>query len=92
MLTPREYAFATPTDLGGTAAYKRVCRAARLTPVPDGYGLLLAVDENGNRYTLAAADVDYVRAIAEAGPEALAALEIPAEKFLTRDGWPGDWT
>lgn len=91
MLTPREFAFATPNDLGGTGAYKRVCRAAGLTPVPDGYGMLLAVDEDGKKITLVTGDVEYVRIIAEAGTEALADLELPADKFLRREGWPDDW-
>ncbi|MFC9429269.1 hypothetical protein [Streptomyces sp. NPDC056987] len=92
MLTPREFAFATPADLGGTGPYRRFCRAAGLTIVPDGYGLLLADDEHGNHKTLLTGDVEYVRAIAAAGPETLANLSLPAEKFLTRDGWPDDWT
>lgn len=90
MLTPRETAFATPADLGGPA-YKTVCRAARLTPVPDGYGMLLAADENGNRVTLATGDVEYVRILAAAGPDTLARLELPKDKFLAREGWPEDW-
>ncbi|MFD4788880.1 hypothetical protein ACFWN1_17855 [Streptomyces sp. NPDC058459] len=91
MLTPKEFAFATPQDLGGTAAYRRVCKVAGLNPVPDGYGMLLATDENGDKYTLVTGDVEYVRAIAEAGTETLASLELPPDKFLNRAGWPDDW-
>ncbi|MFI0983617.1 hypothetical protein ACH4SP_42270 [Streptomyces sp. NPDC021093] len=93
MFTPRECAFAATEDLGGAANYRRVCRAAALTPVPDGYGLLLAVDDEGEKHTLATADVEYVRAIAEASstPEALARLELPTKEFVARPGWPDDW-
>lgn len=95
MLKIKEYAFATPADLGGQSAYKSVCRRAGLRILPDGYGLLLAETETGDRVTLAAADVGYVRTIATAGPEALAGLELTDEavvsKFLRRDGWPDDW-
>ncbi|WP_269857937.1 hypothetical protein [Streptomyces sp. RPT161] len=94
MLHAREIAFATPKDLGGTAGYRRVCQVAGLRPVPDGYGLLLAVDDDGAQVTLVTADVEYVRAIASAGPSALAGLELSgeaAEKFIWRDGWPDEW-
>lgn len=91
MLTPREFAFATPKDLGGTGNYRRFCRAAALAPVPDGYGMLLAVDDAGNRHTLVTGDVEYVRAIADASAEVLADLDIPESKFMRREGWPDDW-
>ncbi|MFD3657016.1 hypothetical protein [Streptomyces sp. NPDC058620] len=91
MLTPRETAFATPADLGGSGNYRRLCRKLNLNAVPDGYGLILATDENGNQVTLCTGDVEYVRAIAGASPEVLAGLELPADKFLTRDGWPESW-
>lgn len=91
MLTPVEVSFATPQDLGGSGPYRRVCRVARLTPVPDGYGCLHALDEKGDRYTLAFADVEYVRALAGASREILANLQIPNHKCVERPGWPDDW-
>ncbi|MFJ8697356.1 hypothetical protein [Streptomyces roseolilacinus] len=60
--------------------------------MPDGYGLLHAEGEGGTRVTLATADVEYVRALAGASPEILAGLELPQDKFLSRAGWPDDWT
>lgn len=91
----REYAFVTPTDLDGLAPYLRVCRVAGLDPVPDGYGLLLAVDEQGGRVALATTDVEFVRALATARPQALVDLQVPAKVagavFLLREGWPDDW-
>lgn len=92
MLTPRETALATPVDLGGAAPYRRFCRAANLGIVPDGYGLLLATDEADNKQTLVTSDVEYVRALTRASPEVLAGLELPTDKFLTRDGWPDTWS
>ena len=94
MLTPREIAFATPQDVGGPAHYRRICKAVELPPMPDGYGLLLAVDDDGAKVTLVTGDVEYVRAIASAGPKELAGLLLfgeAEEKFLRRDGWPDEW-
>lgn len=91
MLTPRETAFATPGDLGGSGPYRRFCRAVGLNPAPDGYGMLLAEDEAGAHKTLLTGDIEYVRVIAAAGAETLADLELPADKFLVRDGWPDEW-
>ncbi|WP_371799012.1 hypothetical protein OG963_14345 [Streptomyces sp. NBC_01707] len=92
MLTPQGIAFATPDDLGDLTSYRRFCRAAGLSPVPDGYGLLLVTDEWGNKKTLVTGDVEYVRAIVGATPEVLSGLELPEDKFLVRDGWPDSWT
>ncbi|WP_167538477.1 hypothetical protein [Streptomyces albofaciens] len=80
IFTPRDYAFA-PRDFGSSAAYRKVCRVAALTPLPDGYGLLLVVDDTGDKHTLATADVEYVRAIADAcpTPEVLAGLTAQRE-------------
>ncbi len=91
-LTPREFAFATPADLGGKAVYRTFCRAVDLPASPGGYGLLLAEDDDGQRWTLASPDVAYVRMIAKAGADALSDLTIPAEKFpVRRVGWPDEW-
>ncbi|MFF7581202.1 hypothetical protein ACFZBE_40745 [Streptomyces sp. NPDC008061] len=92
MLIPREIAFATPTDLGGPGNYRRFCRTAGLDPIPDGYGLLLATNEQGNKKTLCTRDVEYVRAIAGASPEVLSELSLPQDKFLVCDDWPESWT
>jgi hypothetical protein len=94
MLAPREVGFLTPQDLGGLAPYRRVCRAVGLPPVPTGYGLLLAVDDDGAKFALVTGDVEYVRAIASAGPTTLTGLLLfgeSAEKFIRRDGWPDEW-
>ncbi|HEX2298489.1 MAG TPA: hypothetical protein VHH34_08240 [Pseudonocardiaceae bacterium] len=94
-LTPREFSFATPADLGGTANYRRLCQVARLDPIPGGWGLLHCTrNDNGARVTLATEDVDYVRLLATgAKRDAIAGLTIPDGKFTQqRDGWPDpDW-
>ncbi|MGW6897545.1 hypothetical protein [Streptomyces sp. NBC_01727] len=91
MLTPQGIAFATPADLGDLENYLNFCLTAGLDPAPDGYGLLLVTDEEGNKRTLVTSDVEYVRAIVGATPEVLNGLELPEEKFLVRDGWPDSW-
>jgi hypothetical protein len=92
MMRPREYAFATPADLGGTGNYRRFCRAVGLAAVPDGWGFLLCEDEDGKRVTRLTADVAYLRMLFEASNVVLAELEVPAEKFPnSRQGWPDEW-
>lgn len=93
MLTPREFSFATPADLGGKAAYRKFCEVAGLNPVPGGYGLLHVADcVSGARFTMVTPDVEYVRAIVELDADkGTAGLAIPPEKFMTRAGWPDDW-
>lgn len=94
-LTPREFSFATPEDLGGDRTYQRLCRAANLDPIPGGWGLLHCTrNEDGARVTLATRDVDYVRLLATgAKVNAIVGLAIPDGKFTEqRDGWPDpDW-
>lgn len=91
--TAREFALLTPEDLGGEANYRAACVGANLDPIPGGYGLLMAIDGQGRRYTLMTTDVEYVRMVAEAStsPAILAGVELPPDKFLRRDGWPDDW-
>lgn len=94
-MTPREYSFATPADLGGQGNYRRFCRVAGLRPISVGWGLLHCVDEDGRHLTAVTSDVPYLRMLVEADlviPELLADLVIPAEKFpLVRAGWPDEW-
>lgn len=93
-LTPREFSFATPADLG-SRRYRRLCRVARLDPIPEGWGLLHCTrNHDGARVTLATEDVEYVRLLATgARTNALGGLTIPQGKFTQqRDGWPDpDW-
>jgi hypothetical protein len=92
VLTPREYSFATPKDLGGKAAYRTFCRRVDLPATPGGYGLLHAEDEDGQRWTLITQDVAYARMLAAASHDVVADLEVPADKFpLKRQGWPDAW-
>jgi len=92
-LTPREYAFATPQDLGGRAGYRSFCKAVGLKPAEGPYGFLLCEDDDAQRWTAVTTDVDYLRLLVDgerAG--ALADLEMPADKFpVKRAGWPDDW-
>lgn len=90
--TPCEYAFATPADLGGTGNYRRFCRAAGLSAIPDGWGLLLCEDDTGAHVTRLTADVAYLRTLAEAPNTVLADLVVPSDKFPhMRQGWPDEW-
>ena len=91
-LTLLEYALATPDDLGGHTQYRDFCRIAHLTPISNGYGLLLCQDDNGLRWTLFTSDVEYVRVLAAADVAVLRGLEIPQSKFPgRRQGWPDEW-
>jgi hypothetical protein len=69
-----------------------VCRNAGLPPTRTGYGLLLAEDQEGQRWTRITEDVEYLRMIAAAPPAALADLDLPGGKVLMRRaGWPDEW-
>ena len=74
--------------------YPHACRFFGLEPTPSGYGLLLCVDDVGQRVTRATEDVGYAEMIAsQVGTATLERLEVPASKFpVTRPGWPDDWT
>jgi hypothetical protein len=90
-LTPREYALATPSDLGSLAEYRSFCVRAGLDPRPDGYGLLMCEDAAGNRIT-AVDDVDYTKAMVDAGHAVLSGMQIPVGRFqMRRPGWPDEW-
>ncbi|WP_432021501.1 caspase, EACC1-associated type [Streptomyces sp. 1222.5] len=93
-LTAREYAFASPDDLGGADAYRTFCNNVGLPVAEGGYGMLLAETSSGGRVTALTRDIGYVRnlAIFAKAPGFLAETEIPAEKFpIKRAGWPDDW-
>jgi hypothetical protein len=91
-MTPCEYAFATPADLGGRTNYRRFCRSIGLQPDPGGWGFLMCESADGERWTRVTADVEYLRMLVSAPDTMLAELEIPAEKFpRTRAGWVDDW-
>ena len=92
-MTPREYAFATPNELGGPGNYRRFCRAVGLQPVPDGWGFLLCEDPDGEHRTRMTADVTYLRMLLEAPDTVLTKLVVPADRFPnTRPGWPDEWS
>ncbi|MFB7260689.1 hypothetical protein ACFCXH_00770 [Streptomyces nojiriensis] len=55
----QQYGWCT-SALHGAERYQEFCRAAGLPPLPDGYGLLLVIDEYGQRHTLATTDVLYL--------------------------------
>jgi hypothetical protein len=91
-MTPREFAFATPADLGGRSTYRRFCQLVDLQPIPDGWGFLLCEDTDGQHWTMVTADVDYLRLLINAPGTVLPKLEIPPGKFPTkRAGWPDEW-
>ena len=79
MLTPREYAFATP-------------EIAVAMGLPRGeWGMVFCEDENGAHFTVIG-DADYVRMLRDADPSELAGLELDrGELPVTRDGWPPNW-
>lgn len=67
-------------------AYRELCWGAGLEPRPEGYGLLLGIDDEYQPCTWVVGDVEYVRLLA--GSE-LSGVEIPAEKVTrTFPGWP----
>ncbi|MGO8959397.1 MAG: hypothetical protein ACLQFR_18825 [Streptosporangiaceae bacterium] len=93
-LTPREYSFATPTDLGGQESYRRFCQAVGLEAIDGGWGFIHCTDQAGLHYTTVTSDVDYQRMLVEANntPSLLAGLEISTEKYpRKRRGWPSEW-
>src|SRR4051812_27434908 len=80
MLTPKEYAFADAK------------LAAAMGSPPRAHGLLFCADENGQHWTAASTDVEYVEMLVNAGRNARRSLEVPPEKFpLKRRGWPDEW-
>ncbi|MFI8769547.1 hypothetical protein ACIGN6_32210 [Streptomyces sp. NPDC053792] len=86
----RQYSWCMPA-LHGTASYRKFCRTLDLTPLPDGYGVLLVADPRwGGRYTLATADAYFLsllhHGLEEAGP--LDGVSFPPGKFEYRSGWP----
>lgn len=93
MLTVKEYAFATPRELGGPSGYARFCRAAAVPTVPEGWALLLCEDEGGQRSTLATTDVAWVELLVTAQEhDVLAGTELPDHLVdWRRSGWPDTW-
>lgn len=98
MITPREFSYVTPGDLGGIEKFENVCAMAGLDPAggPNplvvGYGFLHCADESGKHWTLVG-DPEYVRTL-EAGASAgvLSSLSIAEDQFpLKRTGWPDEW-
>ncbi|MFF5639633.1 hypothetical protein [Streptomyces sp. NPDC012825] len=84
----QQYDWCTP-DLHGTKLYEDFCRSASLPPVPDGYGLLLIIDGDGRKHTLATTDVLYLSMLHH-GVEEYGPMEIsfPTGKFAyVQEGW-----
>jgi hypothetical protein len=89
--TPVEFSFATSAELGGVVNYRHFCRVAGLHPISGGWGMLHCVGGDGKHVTHVTTDVEYLRALVQAGPLA-GGLEIPVGKFpLSREGWPDEW-
>ena len=93
MLTVKEYAFATPRELGGTSGYARFCRVAAVPDVPEGWALLLCEDDAGRRSTVATADLGWVELLVTAQDHGvLAGTPLPEHKVdWSRPGWPDTW-
>lgn len=90
MLTPREYAFATPDEMG-VRGCQTFCRRVGLPLTTAGYGLLLCTDEDGRHVTVAG-EPDFARMLRDAGDQVRSELTIPAESFpIARAGWPDEW-
>ncbi|MFF7146241.1 hypothetical protein [Streptomyces nodosus] len=88
---PLGVSFATPHDLGSRHAYANFCRAAAVTPLPTGYGMVLGQDLSGRRYTYLIEDVAFARSLGEDGLGNLADATLDALRELRRDGWPDEW-
>jgi hypothetical protein len=97
----REYAFFTPELLGGEAAYRRVCAAAGVPPLPGGYGVIHSEDSEGRQVTALTRDLDFLRMLLDTQAkvitgdldyEAIRGMRVPPEKFpIVRAGWPDEW-
>lgn len=93
-MTPVEFSFATPEDLGNLSRFQRFAERVGLDKTHKaGYGFLHCTDEDGKRWTRVTQDVEYLKAIIEAdGIGVLAKAELPADKFPhMREGWPDEW-
>jgi hypothetical protein len=84
---------ATETDFHGPAAYLALCAVDGLQPTTEGYGFLLALDDDGQPYTAVTWDVDYVRLLLSAWEVGKArGIEVPAGKVIGHiREWPWMW-
>jgi len=79
---------ATPRTLTADA-YREFCWGAGLPETPDGYGVILAADFDGDVYTHVLDDTAYTRMLIEARVEGVAGVTIPAGKVIKLlPGWP----
>lgn len=89
-LTPREFAFLTPEDLGSD--YEAACRGAGLAVTEQGWGFLLCEDEQGAHWSAITDDPDYLRQLIGVSEGVLDGLAIPPDMYdRTRRGWPDEW-
>lgn len=80
--TAREYAFLAPEHVAKFG----------LPPKDDGYGLFFVDDEDGHHWTVVCPDVGYWSMIVNGPGQALAGVELPADKFPAMvSGWPDEW-
>jgi hypothetical protein len=89
-LTPREFAFLTPEDMGSD--YEAACRGAGLAVTEQGWGFLLCEDEQGSHWSAITDDPEYLRQLIGASEGVLDGLAIPPDMYdRTRRGWPDEW-
>lgn len=93
MITIHGAMLATDADFYGAAGYLALCAVAGLEPTAEGYGFLLALDDDGRPYTAVTWDVDYVRLLLAAVEAGQARdIEVPAGKILGHiREWPWMW-
>jgi hypothetical protein len=81
---------ATTDDFHGPAATSRCARWPGLQPTAEGYGFLLALDDDGEPYTAVLWDVEYVRLLLSAWEVGETRdVTVPAATAPSADAWPG---
>jgi len=90
LLHAREYAFLSAKDALASGIVSDP--VLEVLGRPEEIGFLLCVEDDGRKVTALTGNADWLHMSVDAGPEAIAGLEIPEGMFpVARDGWPDDW-
>jgi hypothetical protein len=93
-ITPIGHALITPEEMG-QEDYASFCEAASLPQTAEGYGMVLAEDQDGNHWTFMG-DVAYTQMMAESTQHGPMRLDMDRNTARTmfpyhRPGWPDEW-